>query len=342
MRTRSFSPYLASALLLVLAGVPSSRLLVATGKPLPLGTATGMLVKCAPGGLQATACYDLDIGCAAEGIAPITARLKVIAPMGTPIGTVTFASGGGDMGFYETAFYYGGTAIEDVVAAGYTAVEIAFNHNSAGWLTGPGGPLNLSCRYATANQWIYTNLHQGGGAAPFCPTGNSGGAGAIGYALAHYGMGSVFAMVEATSGPVFSRLDYGCICNRPVTATPCGEGLLSWCYGLGNAEKFVDPAYGNTWCSTAVETHSTAHKGQFFYDSIDSSTASYTYPTTDVHVVFGGQDSTAAVPQGTDWVDLITTKKSIDCVADAGHALPETLDGAEKVANDLIDYCKIQ
>ncbi|HUI43125.1 MAG TPA: hypothetical protein VL523_14275 [Terriglobia bacterium] len=316
--------------------------MVASGNPLPIGTATGIQVVCQPGGLTATACYSLTIDCPAEGIAPIRASLKVIAASGMPLGTVTFATGGGDIGFYDTTFTYGGTAIEDVVGAGYTAVEIAFDHSTAGWLTGPGGPLNLACRYATANQWIYTNLHQGGTTAPFCPTGNSGGAGAIGYALAEYGMGTIFAMVEATSGPVFSRVDNGCICNQPVQSTPCSEGLLSWCYGTGNAQRFIDPAYGNTWCSSAVLSHSTAHKGQFFHDSIDSWTASYDYPATDVHVVFGGKDFTAAVPQGTAWENLITTKKSIDCVADAGHSLPETLDGAEKVANDLIDYCKIQ
>ncbi|HEV3276198.1 MAG TPA: hypothetical protein VG860_05230 [Terriglobia bacterium] len=343
MKTRPYSLYysLYLALALVLVGIPSGRRPVAAGRSLAIGTATGKQITCPAGGLQATACYDLSISCPAEGIAPIDATLKVIAPPGTAIGTVTFAAGGGDTTFYDTAYTYGGSAIQDVVNAGYTAVEIAFDRTKAGWLTGPGGPLNLACRYATANQWIYKNLHQGGTTAPFCPTGNSGSAGAIAYSLAHYGMGSIFAMVEPTSGPVYSRVDNGCICTQPSKSTPCGGGLLSWCYGMSDAENYVDPAYNNTWCSSAVQSHSTAHQTQFYDDSIDTATASYSYPTTDVHVVFGGQDLTAAVPEGTDWVDLISTKKSIECVADAPHDLPDALDGAQKVASDLINYCKL-
>jgi hypothetical protein len=341
MSSRSYFLYLALVLSLVVVFMPSDNPLVATGKALPLGTASGRRITCPAGGLKATVCYSLTID-SPQGVAPISATLKVIAPSGTPIGTVTFATGGGDTQFYDTNYTYGSTAIDEVVQAGYTAVEIAFNKNTAGWLTGPGGPLYLACRYATANQWIYTNLHQGGTTAPMCATGNSGGAGAIGYALAEYGMGSIFAMVEPTSGPVFSRVDYGCICTQPTKSTPCGEGLLGWCYGVTDAEQYINPAYGNTWCSTAVQTHSTAHQAQFFNDSIKSSSASYTYPTTDVHVLFGGQDFTAAVPQGTDWVDSITTKKSIECVTDAPHDLPNVLDGAQKVASDLINYCKLQ
>ena len=79
-----------------------------------------------------------------------------------------------------------------------------------------------------------------------CATANSGGAGAIGYALADYGMGSIFAMVEPTSGPVFSRIDNGCICNQPKLATPCAEGLQSECYGVTTAQQFIDPALERT------------------------------------------------------------------------------------------------
>jgi hypothetical protein len=342
MRVPAYGWALPASLSLLLASVPFHEPTNAAGKVMPIGTANGMQIACAPGGLQASACYRLNISCPEEGIAPIVASLKVIAPAGVPIGTVTFASGGGGGGYYETAFNYGPTAISNVVAAGFMGVEIAFNRNSNGWLQGPGGPLNLSCRYATANEWIYTHLHQGGATAPLCPTANSGGAGAISYALAHYGMGAVFSMVEVTSGPVFSRVDYGCICDQPNQPTPCGEGLLNLCYGIGNATEFLDPAYQNTWCSTDVQTHSHVHQMRYYSDSIDSSTAVYSYPTTDVHVVFGGMDYTSAVPQGNGWVTLITTKKTVDCVADAGHSLPDSLDGAQKVANDLIDYCRIQ
>jgi hypothetical protein len=149
-------------------------------------------------------------------------------------------------------------------------------------------------------------------------------------------------MVEPTSGPVFSRIDSGCICSQPRIATPCAEGMQSECYGVATAQQFVDPAYSTGWCSNAVRTHSTAHQTTFFDDSIDSPNATYSYPTTNVHVVFGGQDFTSAVPQGTDWMNLITTRKTIECVTDAPHDLPSVLDGAQKVASDLQTYCKFQ
>ena len=308
----------------------------------PLGTASGTKISCPSGGVTGTTCYSLQISCPQENIASVTATLKVVQPTGTPIGTVTFATGGGDTGFYDIVYTYGATTVQDVVSVGYTAVEIEFAANTNGWLTGPGGPANLACRYATANQWIYNNIHQGGTTQPMCATANSGGAGAIGYALAQYGLGSIFAMVEPTSGPVFSRIDHGCVCNQPKLATPCAEGLQSECYGVTTAEQFIDPAYQNGWCSGAVKSHSTQHQTTFFDDSIDSPTATYDYPTTDVHVVFGGLDLTSAVPQGTDWVNLITSKKAIECVSDAPHDLPNVLDGAQKVASDLETYCKLQ
>ena len=316
--------------------------LAAAGKLLQLGTATGTQIECPAGGVTGTVCYSLQIACPQENIADITATLKAVEPTGTPVGTVTFAAGGGGTGFYDTVYTYGATVVQDVVSAGYIAVEIEFNNNTTGWLTGPGGPLNLACRYATANQWIYDNIHQGGSTQPMCATGNSGGAGAIAYALAHYGMGSVFAMVEPTSGPVFSRIDRGCICSQPKVSTPCAEGLQSECYGVTTAMDFIDPAYGTEWCSSAVKTHSTSHESTFFDDSIDSAAAAYAYSTTDVHAVFGGQDFTAAVPQGTDWITLITTQKTIECVADAPHDLPSVLDGARKISTDLETYCKLQ
>ena len=304
----------------------------------PLGTATGTPVTCPPGGVAGNACYTLTISC--PNVADITATLKVTTPSGSSVGTVIFGTGGGGNAWYDQLFTYGALAINTVVGAGFTAAQINFNGLSTGWLSGPGGPRHLACRYATAAQWIHDNILASGTA--LCATGNSGGAGAIGYALSHYGLGSIFAMVAPTSGPVFSRLDYGCICNQPDVTAPCSSTPLFMCYGA-NAQAFVDPAYGNTDCSSSEKTHNTQYAQMFFNDSVDSSDATFSYPATDVHIICGGQDIAGGAPAlGLQWFNLITTKASFECVADAPHALPNVPDGATTIASDVINYCHLQ
>ena len=59
-------------------------------------------------------------------------------------------------------------------------------------------------------------------------------------------------------------------------------------------------------------------------------------------VVFGGTDTSSAIPIGLDWYNKITSKKEQTCVPDGPHSLPNVLDGATTIANDLIGLCKIQ
>ena len=61
-----------------------------------------------------------------------------------------------------------------------------------------------------------------------------------------------------------------------------------------------------------------------------------------MNVVFGGTDTSSAIPIGLDWYNKITSKKEQTCVADAPHSIPNVLDGATQIANDLIGLCKLQ
>jgi hypothetical protein len=204
-------------------------------------------------------------------------------------------------------------------------------------MSGPGGPRKLACRYATAARWIYDHIRSDV-AQPLCATGNSGGSAAIGYALAHYGMSSIFSMVELTSGPPQSRVDYGCICDQPSVGVSCHAGTLNQCYGVKTAQMSIDQAYGSNICSSAVTSHSRANANLFLNDSIDSADAVLSY-STDVHFVFGGKDSSSAVPLGQYFANRITSKHVVDCVADAPHSIPNVLDGATKIADDLRSFC---
>jgi trimeric autotransporter adhesin len=306
--------------------------------PDPLGTATSSSIACPAGGLNGT-CYALAISCANTG--NLNGYLKVTQPAGTPIGTVMFSGGGNGTAMYES-FAYGTTTLNTVLQAGYTVVQVSwgapFNNNQVnGWEIGPGGIRTISCRYATLSQWVYTNI--GSTSTPFCATGNSGGSELIGQSLAHYGQGSIFAMVEATSGPPYARQDWGCDCVQPFTTNPCGV-YANYCVG-GNAKNFIDPAYAPpTSCYQEVLNKTTTYDSIFLNDSVMSPDAVIHYPNTYVKFLFGGLDSTAP-NQGQLWESAITSSKSEACIADSGHVIPDVLDGAQQIATDILTYCKL-
>jgi len=306
----------------------------------PLGTVNrSSIIDCQGGGLQHATCYSLEVEC--PGVAGFTTYLKVNNPATGSQGTVIFGIGTGGSGLYENSFTDGTLTVQTVLDAGFTTAQITFGapFNTAtpnGWLTGPGGVRHLACRYATAAQWIYTNIRTAG--APLCATGNSGGSAAITYALAEYGESNILSMVEPTSGPPMARLDYGCICTQPAQTTPCGQGQLSLCYTAQDAE-LIDSAYSTPLCSNATSDNS----AQLLSDSVVAPGSSLDYSETFTHIVFGGQDTSPAVPQGLQWFDGVTSRKGGPvCVADAPHEIPDVHDGALRIANDLITNCRLQ
>lgn len=310
----------------------------------PLGSVTThATLTCPGGGVSGATCYTLNVSC--PGVADLTTYLKVNTPIGTPTGTVLFGIGTGGSGLYDSEFKSGKTAVENVLAGGYTTVQVTFGSPfstavPSGWLTGPGGVRHLACRYATTAQWIYANIHNSNAGAPMCGTGNSGGSAAISYALARFGLDSIFSMVEPTSGPPMARIDFGCICNQPDANTSCGQGNLSLCYQ--GSSSILDDAYNSTICTDAVKSRSTANQPLFLSDSILAPGAKLSYPKTDVHFLFGGLDNTSAVPLGLLYFNSITSTTSQACVADAPHPLPDVLDGATTVASDIIARCHLQ
>jgi hypothetical protein len=74
---------------------------------------------------------------------------------------------------------------------------------------------------------------------------------------------------------------------------------------------------------------------------LNSTDATYNFPTTNIHLVFGGLDGTVGVAQGMTWAGVITgsSPPTVECVADAGHRIPDVLDGATKIADDIIAFC---
>ena len=334
----AFATFSALCLVLALAPTLHSQQAPSTAKPDALGTATGTSVACTGKGITGGACYSVALTC--PNVTATTANVKVLSPTITPIGTIVMTAGGGDASYYEYAPGYGNYIVTSVLQAGYTVAETQFPiAGGNGWLQGPAtdGPRSLACLYSTLVQWIYTNIHQSNTSAPYCATGESGGAAAIGYSLSHYGLGSIFNMAELDSGPPFGRVDYGCLCKGSSPVSPCGTRNKS-CYGAGStAQRLAEAAYGNNDCAA----HTASDAALWDNDSISSPDAAYSYPTTDVHFLFGGLDTSSAVPQGLLFANQIKSKKTIACVADAAHDITEVLDGANQIISDLTTYCKV-
>jgi hypothetical protein len=318
----------------------------------PMGAAAGIETSCSsiqadqgqPNGL----CYNVDTTC--PGIAAQTVGVKINNPSGTK-GTVTFIVGGAGMQWYDQTFNFGTTAVDMVAQAGFTTAQLAFyakpvnyppNGTFAGWLSGPGGLRALSCRFATVSMWVRDHIRQQN--APFCHTGNSAGSGAPFYALAYYGFNSYYNFVELTSGPPFTHIDKGCICNPDHTnQVSCGGARPeSECYGPSDAQKYLDPAYDPTThiCSDSLNGDTT-HKQRFIDDSLDTPNAAKNFPNVDIHFVFGGQDNGPEQPQALELIQVITAKNpiTVGCVLDAPHPLADVLDGAQQIANDVIAGC---
>lgn len=329
----------------------------------PLGTAQGTTIPCPTfgGGLpnSSSTCYQVNTSCA--GVADFSVYLKVNQPTGTPLGTVLFGTGTGGTALYDydaPDFFSGSTngglsVVQNVLNAGFTTVQVSFgspfnDQTPNGWLTGPGGVRRLACRYATAAQWVYQNIHNSNTSAPLCATGNSGGSGVIAYALTDYGLDSIFSMVEESSGPPMSRLDEACLppSNAACQTQPftCNSGdpveNLSACYSIDDA-GIVDTAYPQPFCKNAING-STPPAGLLLSDSVLGGPAR-TFPKTRVNVLFGGQDITAAVEQGLIWENSLTnTTKAQSCVSDAPHPIPSVADGAAAIATDIQNLCRLQ
>lgn len=330
-----------------------------------MGTATSTPIACnligADQGAQngTVSCYQVNLHC--PQVADEVVDVKVNAPLSSK-GTISFMTGGGGVLFYDVHFdtnpgmCCGSEIINDMEAAGYTAVQANFDNKPvgyppggvfAGWLSGPGGPRKLVCRWATLEKWINDNLRTP--STPMCHTGNSGGAGVSAYALAHYGLDSIFRFIEETSGPPFVRVDEGCVCNSPPVDQMCGMGALPTCYGGStsiDAVGFLDPSYNPTGhlCSGASATHETSNRTTFVNDSILSPDANLVYPNTNVNFVFGGDDSGSADPQAVQWWKVMTPKNGnqqpITCLAGVTHEIPTFTAGRDQIEADLKANCK--
>ena len=305
----------------------------------PLGTVRAGKTACPNTGLAGTACYILDVSC--SRIQDYVVYLKTFAPTNPPIGVVTLTNGGTSTALYED-YTYGSVTIQNLVAAGFLAIEITFgNHFSAtegGWQTNAygAGVRAASCRYATVTAWIKNNLAS---QIPLCATGISAGSQQIAEGLAHYGLSQYLAFAELGSGPPFNRTDEACIPRNGRSVEYCSGADRGFGVDPTDSRRYIDPAYPGAWCSHDTETGSADHQQQFLEDSVTSPDAVLSYPGTKVWFLYGGKDDSTAVNQGENYRLQITTTNRAGCVPEAPHLIPDALAGAQQIASDTIGQC---
>ena len=337
----------------------------------PLGTVSGLttLPSCS-GSLPGATCYSMTVSC--PGVADITTYLKVNNPNAAPVGTVLFGVGTGGSGLYDdpnsSGFSDGEITVQNVLAGNFNTVQVSFgapftSTQPNGWLQGPGGVRRLACRYATVADWVYNNPktvnpnpnNTATNSAPMCATGNSGGSGAVAYAVSEYGLGPHFAMIEPTSGPPMTRIDQGCSpCSASLTGPVCTDANSinnpHMCYEPADA-SVIDEAYQSAGATTPTPCTDALNgtpgpSGLFESDSILYNPSSkIPLSSTTVKMLFGDLDTSNAVPEGMLWGESITPGSASPtplyaCIADAGHPIPDVNDGARQIATDIINLCQ--
>jgi hypothetical protein len=229
--------------------------------------------------------------------------------------------------------------------AGYRLIQRQWIGDN-GWIGGPGGFAEVSCRYATLITYFYEQIHFTVDDEAFCVTGNSGGASEIAYALSRWNRGPILELALLTGGPPMGRIDHGCLDGAdpawqaecaslvPMGASTCVPGPA--CGYDAGAAMLIDSAYGGTSCATADQ----GQRDAFLADSAAAPGAVLDYPGR-THFLFGADDCTEAVPLGLAFAAAVTSPKTIDFVPNTPHQVFGTDEGAAAIRDAVLAGCVV-
>ena len=243
-------------------------------------------------------CIELEVVCPMIDDAPAGLR---VTGTGT-IGTVVLTTGGNGTGLYGNQ---AGDVVEgfinDLLGDGYLVVELAWDDLAPGpdpllgvWEKPAGstlGSISLACRSATALEWIFENLHQGG---LFIAQGNSGGSAQIAFSLAYYGL-NILDLANLSGGPPPCPISAGGVVNFADQEDCVVDGLL----------------------------FDENHEPLLFEDPrLD-------YPNTSVRFFIGEDEPSEYITQtANEYHDRIESDKCIQIISNTEHQVGRTAEGA--------------
>lgn len=212
---------------------------ICAAQTLPMGSVTNPTsVTCTTNFYPHSACTSVTVSC--PNVADIQATYSYVGPKGSKVGVVVLVNGAEDLSPGGT--HYAGAYLDYDLAV--EQVEFA----TAWEATGETPNLkNAACRVAT----LLNYMQQATKAFPFGVHAGSAGAGAVGYALAWYGLAP--QAVELTSGPSFSNIELGCEVPRPAHLLVVPTNGSSWTdlldYNETNTEGNMQAWTGNPTCA---------------------------------------------------------------------------------------------
>ncbi len=278
---------------------------------LPTGSITVInpAATCTSGAAPGATCQNLQIIC--PGIPDANAQVAIAEPAGAAAGTVFMIYGGGGQTFFDEGFP------PAYLARGLRVVQVSFvaaGGNPAAWEDVPAGSIKLAaCRVATLIEWTFQGAHGASRTTGFCAHGHSGGSGAMGYVMAHYGMEALLDYVIYDAGPVFSRIDYGC-----APELIGGDGrfvcsdLMDGTFAYAGAATMVDGWENTTTCGSGSAPP--ADIARWTADSVISDGADFDYPRTDVSFWWCAINANAAAGQGSFFAEAVQSSKTTTCV----------------------------
>jgi hypothetical protein len=323
-----------------------------------LGSVNNVRSVACPGDFSAgMTCLTATVSCPSASDIGVT--VGYITPAGKPKGTIATLKGSGGTQPYTTG-------ASQFLTAGYEVVELAW---ASEWEDNGLPPAQKSirsaaCRPATLLLFIYNQIHRHNAAAgAMCALGDSGGSGALGYALAAYQAFSYLDKVVLTNGPVFSDIAMGC--REPsspasVTVCPAGQfGCVGQPWSATASYQTVASSMSNwTGVTCAPATGSTTSTQNALWKAMSiadgKAATSFSYPQTAMSgwlcsdQTANGQPENNAAAEGqvfysrfrsTAQVPAISVNRLDSCVGeDMGQATTSSGEPAlEAILNDMLD-----